>query len=202
MKDFFKDFNPIGNRCIVLGKGPSFAKWDKYWAEFSDCVVGVNQAGLADGVDFCVVSHVEPAVEVFRGNGEVPIVIPYYPIYGWTQETDMRADQYHDLDGAELYGYNAYWQGRNVVGGSPIVQGQGTTVHHLVSMMVDKGFKSFFFFGVDGGQKAYGKQYYADSFRLDDKKYFEMGKAPTNFDSFFPFLFQLRRRHGLSYEFI
>ena len=200
MRDF-EDLKTFGNRCVVLGKGPSFAKWGGK-AQFSDLVVGVNQAGLASGVDVCVVSHVEPAVEVYRANSTMPIIIPYYPIYGWAQQTDMRADEYHDLKGADLYGYNAYWQGRNLVGNSHVVQGAGTTVHHLVNLMVRRGIKLFVFYGVDGGKKAYGKQYYAENFRLDDKKYFEMGKVPTDFDSFFPYLMQLRRQHGLTYEFV
>lgn len=199
LKDF-ADFKVFGNRVIVLGKGPSFAKWDGR-VDFSDLVVGVNQAAMAADADMCVVSHVEPAVEVFRAKPSMPIVTPYYPIFGWTQETDMRADQYHDLAGADLYGYNAYWQGRNLVGDSPVIGGSGTTVHHLLNLLIPRGFKHFVFYGVDGGRKAYGKQYYADNFRLDAKKYFESGKAPTDFDAFFPYLFQLRRQHGLTYEF-
>jgi hypothetical protein len=161
----------------------------------------VNQAAMF-GCDFCVVSHVEPAVEVFRHDPTTPIVTPYFPIYGWTQETDMRADQYKDLEGADLYGYNAYWQGRNLVGDSPVIGGSGTTVHHLLNLLIPRGFKHFVFYGVDGGRKAYGKQYYAEQFRLDQKKYFESGKSPTDFDAFFPYLFQLRRQYGLTYEFI
>jgi hypothetical protein len=200
MRDF-SQFKTFGNRVIVLGKGPSFVKWDGQ-AEFSDMVVGVNQAALVADCDLCVVSHVEPAVEVFRAKPEMDILIPWYPIFGWTQETDMRADQYHDLAGAELWGYNAYWQGRNLVGDSPVIGGQGTTVHHLLNLLIPRGFKHFVFYGVDGGRKAYGKQYYAENFRLDAKKYFESGKSPTDFDAFFPYLFQLRRQYGLTYEFI
>lgn len=200
MRDF-SQFKTFGNRVIVLGKGPSFVKWDGR-AEFSDMVVGVNQAALFADCDLCVVSHVEPAVEVFRAKPEMDILIPWYPIFGWTQETDMRADQYHDLAGAELWGYNAYWQGRNLVGDSPVIGGQGTTVHHLLNLLIPRGFKHFVFYGVDGGRKAYGKQYYAENFRLDAKKYFESGKSPTDFDAFFPYLFQLRRQYGLTYEFI
>jgi hypothetical protein len=201
MKDF-AEFKTFGARCIVLGKGPSFERWDSRQAEFSDFVVGVNQAAQFSEVDACVVSHVEPAVEVFRAKPECPIVTPYFPIFGWTQETDMRADQYKDLEGADLYGYNAYWQGKNLVGDSAVVGGSGTTVHHLVHLMMRKGFKHFVFYGVDGGRKAYGKQYYASEFRLDDKRYFQTGKIPTDYDSFWPYLFQLRRSNGLTYEFI
>lgn len=199
MRDF-SSFKTFGNRVIVLGKGPSFAKWHGR-AEFSDLIVGVNQAAMY-GCDFCIVSHVEPAVEVYGNDPTTPIVTPYYPIYGWTQETDMRADEYSDLKGADLYGYNAYWQGRNLVGDSPVIQGDGTTVHHLLNLLIPRGFKHFVFYGVDGGAKAYGKQYYAEGFRLDAKKYFESGKTPTDFDRFFPYLFQLRRKYGLTYEFI
>ena len=53
MRDF-SQFKTFGNRVIVLGKGPSFVKWDGQ-AEFSDMVVGVNQAALVADCDLCVV---------------------------------------------------------------------------------------------------------------------------------------------------
>lgn len=194
----FSDLKVFGTRVVVLGKGPSFGKWHG-GIEFSDLVVGVNQAALVADVDFCLVSHVEPAVEVFRAKPEMDIVIPYYPICGWNQSVTTLAEDFPELRGARLYGYNAYWH--KAVGGSHVAQGQGTTVHHLVSLLANREFELFQFFGVDGGAKAYGKPYYHESFRLDDKKYFESGKVPTNYDSFWPYLFQLRRKYGLTYEF-
>jgi hypothetical protein len=197
LKDFC-DLKLCGSSVVVLGKGPSFKYWDGV-VEFSEVVFGVNQAALAEGVDYCVVSHVEPAVEVFRACPDMPILIPYYPIFGWKQSVEDRVEVYKDLEGANLYGYNAYWH--KPVGRGEVAQGQGTTVHHLVHLLAGRGFKDFSFYGVDGGQKVFGKQYYHEKFRLDDKKYFESGKIPTNFDSFWPYLFQLRRKYDLQYSF-
>jgi len=201
MKDFLIDFPIEGTKAVILGKGPTFSRWEDEKHGYQDHLIcGINQASNEADVDIAFCVHYEPAIEL---RSQEALVMPYKPIYGWDQKSDKFLGDYQDiLNYHNVYGYNVYWQGPTKYSESPHINGEGTTAHHIVDILRRKGVKEFVFFGVDGGKKIYGKQYYDPKFRLDDKKYFEQGKIPTDFDDFFQFFFRLRRNHGLKFTWI
>lgn len=201
MKDFLKDFNCCNDRAVILGKGPSFAQWEANKASHNnDLVVGINQASNHAEVDMAICAHVEPALEL---KPQPALVMPYKPIFGWDSQSFHPLWEYKDIiNNQNVYGYNIYWQGPWKHGDSPHIGGEGTTAHHAVDLLARKGVKEFIFYGVDGGKKVYGKQYYAEGFKLDDKKHFESGKLPADFDAMFSFYFRLRRKYGLKLTWI
>lgn len=207
-KDFRRNFDLGGRtKAVILGKGPSFEKVEgvnlKDYPCFEWLWVGVNQAMAHHRCEIGIASHVEPVEEWAETLKlrEQPVIMPAYPLYGWNASHDKRLDEHPGLAELEIYDYVPYWCSNRVAEVHPI-QSFGTTTHHIVQMLAEMGVGEFVFFGIDGGRKAYGKKYYADGFRHDDKRYFESGKAPANFDDFWEFYFQLRRKYGLRYTFV
>ena len=207
MKDFRRGFDLGGRtRAVILGKGPSFEKVGNVEQfEYPGCDwlwVGINQAMIYKRAELGISAHVEPVVEVAEilRDRKQSVVIPAYPLYGWNASHDKKLKEHKELDGLDIYDYVPHWCSNRVAEVHP-VQSFGTTAHHIVQMLAEMGVKEFVFFGVDGGKKVYGKKYYAEGFRHDDKRYFESGKIPANFDDFWEFYFQLRRKYGLRYTF-
>lgn len=200
MKDFLNDYDVVTDRAVILGKGPSFEKWEEEKDDFGlDWLIcGINQVGNATEVDLSICAHIEPALQLRK---QKMLVMPYKPIYGWDSRSDHFLGDYKDLN-QPLYGYNVYWQGPTRYSSSDVIGGEGTTAHSLVELLARKGVKEFVFFGVDGGKKVYGKKYYASGFDHDSKQYFEKGKLPTDFDQFFSYFFRLRRKYGLRFTWI
>lgn len=204
--DFRRCFNLGGRKkAVILGKGPSYEKVhglglsdyppsEYFW-------VGINQACLNPRAEALIASHVEPVGESVRGGFSGPVITPVYPLYGWNSSHDKQFQEHGEYGDLNVYSYVPYWCADRVPTPKP-VQSFGTTAHHIVQMLAEMGVKDFTFFGIDGGRKAYGKKYYADGFEHDSKEYFEQGKIPADFDKFWEFYFQLRRKYGLRYEFI
>jgi hypothetical protein len=201
LRDALRDIRFANDRAVILGKGPSFSRWEQDKDKYPGALIcGINQASNATEVDLAICAHVEPAMELKR---QKMLLMPYKPIFGWDSQSFHPLSDYKELlESQEVYGYNVYWQGPEKFSDSPVISGEGTTAHHLVDILARLGIKEFIFYGVDGGKKVYGKQYYAEGFKLDDKKIFEGGKIPTDFDAFFSFFFRLRRKHGLKLTWI
>lgn len=206
--DFRSNFNLGGRtKAVILGKGPSFEKvgevglYDYYRDNY--LWVGINQAGAHKRAELAISSHIEPIGEIRPALIErgTPLVTPVYPLYGWDSHHDKRWSEHEETKGLEVYHYVPHWCADREAS-SKVVQSFGTTAHHIVQMLAEMGVKEFVFFGVDGGRKSYGKKYYADGFQHDSKQYFEQGKIPANFDDFWTFYFQLRRKYDLRLTFM
>ena len=187
----------------VLGKGPSF---ERYGGRLGDeLIVGINQVCAKTPVDICIASHVEPLEEVREVLPSLrAVLVPYFPLYGWNGSHDKRFDEHEVLKSLKnVWCYNPFWSADRITPSvSPIIQSFGTTGHHIVQLLAGRDFKDFSLFGIDGGRKRYGKKYYADGFTHDSKEYFLQGKIPADFDEFWAYYFQMRRKHGLTLRFM
>lgn len=199
LDDWRESFDPSRKDWLILGKGPSYAKFEqRYLSEYYTCslnhVVREHPVDLAHAIDIDVVVQCADAI---ASNARF-LILPYHPHENCVASERSIHDFVKEIpvlqalkDQGRLVWYNLATS-KKQVGTSPLIEAKNFSAEAAVDILTTCGVRTIRSLGVDGGNQ------YATCF--DDLRATTLlANTQTSFDSQFRQIAKIIRRKGVLY---